>query len=864
MDNTQQNQGITWDNAPSNPASQNADGIIWDNDNSPNTNVPTSDEYFHADSSQSIPTQIKNVVGGTLEGMGEGVFGTLAGATDVLGGKGTKVSQFLHKEAGDNEPHGTDQEIGRGIETIGEFLMGDEALKGLALSDKLKQVSGIMKLIEKSPKLARALSLGINVGKAGAELGPEERALLAQHPILARLAGAGLDAIRQGTVQAAQTGVRSGNINPLTEEGRGNIVEAAKSGATMVGASAAVGAPLGVVGGLLEKGAQGAENATNLATAAQKGPTATEAGQKFAETAEAGVKPQVENAQANKALAEEGIRKASEDVGQLAANAPEHEAITAAAQKATQNAYKALGNEFEKGRGFLINAAKDQTLPYEDSPLFESADNLLNSAKGKGDELDEAFEKTRPGSAGANAMLEKLTDPYGEKELQDTIDKGKDKEGNLTPKAQEAQDQLDKIADKKENNPIELSMQSLLDRRKLLNERLRSTGWATDEQRADRDIYHKLIDGIDSSIESLVNQTGNPEAIEKLGQMNANYKTGITRFKNPDVRALLQGNVNDVAKRIMGGGTSVADINTVKDAIGQDAFQKLSDDSLSRMVADSTDKNTGEFSFTNFFNKWNRVSPNVRDAMFKDALGRDIIDNAIEKVQGINAAETIPNAEQMIKNGTQTLKQLMGNGDVTSLVKDPVRVQELANLVGPEAMGKLGDTILQNQLREAATTAEGKVGPVNTGQFLQFIESLKDSPEVTDSLFRPTPERAEAYNKLLQSVKNVDRVKEMVKLGILAPIMAATGTILHHEALPIILGAMATEGAGYFTFAKNFLDKIANSPQTWNALKSAAKLAKQPAVQGAGIVSKVAAGKAANAMRNRMRDIYNSTQSQLQ
>ena len=36
-------------------------------------------------------------------------------------------------------------------------------------------------------------------------------------------------------------------------------------------------------------------------------------------------------------------------------------------------------------------------------------------------------------------------------------------------------------------------MQKLVDTRKSIGEKLRNTGWQTDEQRADRDIYKKLL-----------------------------------------------------------------------------------------------------------------------------------------------------------------------------------------------------------------------------------------------------------------------------------------------------------------------------------------------------------------------------------
>src|SRR5208337_2150737 len=106
-------------------------------------------------------------------------------------------------------------------------------------------------------------------------------------------------------------------------------------------------------------------------------------------------------------------------------------------------------------------------------------------------------------------------------------------------------------------------------------------------------------------------------------------------------------------------------------------------------------------------------------------------------------------------NATDTMKNLLGNGDVSTLLKDPERINELSKVVGPQAMGELGNTVLQNQLREAATDVNGKVGNVDTGKVLKFIESLKDSPEVVNGLFKPTPETAKAYNKLIGDLQGV-------------------------------------------------------------------------------------------------------------
>ncbi len=57
---------------------------------------------------------------------------------------------------------GVAEDIGGGLENIAEFALGDEALKGLSLAERLKQVSQVTKLLEDSPRLARLLRWGMS------------------------------------------------------------------------------------------------------------------------------------------------------------------------------------------------------------------------------------------------------------------------------------------------------------------------------------------------------------------------------------------------------------------------------------------------------------------------------------------------------------------------------------------------------------------------------------------------------------------------------------------------------------------------------------------------------------------------------
>ena len=64
-----------------------------------------------------------------------------------------------------SHPQGAAQMIGYGGESLAEFLLGDDALKGLSMADKFKQISGVMGILEKSPRLMKMLQMGVDVGK---------------------------------------------------------------------------------------------------------------------------------------------------------------------------------------------------------------------------------------------------------------------------------------------------------------------------------------------------------------------------------------------------------------------------------------------------------------------------------------------------------------------------------------------------------------------------------------------------------------------------------------------------------------------------------------------------------------------------
>src|ERR1039458_4816809 len=172
-------------------------------------------------------------VGQVLEGAGEGIFSTVAGAAHLANKiPGVNIpTQTLDTLAGDNEEKTTAEKIGYGGETLTEFMLGDEALKGLSMPQKLVQTAKTMKFLEKSPKTIAALKIGAQ-------------------------------ALRAGTAQGAQTLVRTG----------GDVGEAAKQGAIMAGTAGVLGTAGAGIGKVASKLAKGGEAVQSLAEKAANAP----------------------------------------------------------------------------------------------------------------------------------------------------------------------------------------------------------------------------------------------------------------------------------------------------------------------------------------------------------------------------------------------------------------------------------------------------------------------------------------------------------------------------------------------------------------------------------------------------------------
>jgi hypothetical protein len=279
---------------------------------------------------EKIESTVGDVGTGFLKGLGDTTHGVgellrkggnliSTGSTEPeQGGLGNALIPKTGQEAFAqmNKPSNTAQWVGYGGETLTEFLLGDEALKGLSLADKLKQAGAVANILQKSPRLMRAIQMGADVSKAEATLGPAEREAIKNSPVIARLIGTAMDAIRQGTVQAAQTGVRTGNAKQSAEEG-----------GEMALTSGLMGGAAGVVGGTLEKAGKAAKTAETLQNTAKAAPTEPE--------------------------------------------------ITQTAKTAVDNVEKAMHDKFEAGIQDLKARLGDTQVPNTESPIAKKSAEIL-------------------------------------------------------------------------------------------------------------------------------------------------------------------------------------------------------------------------------------------------------------------------------------------------------------------------------------------------------------------------------------------------------------------------------------------------------------------------------------------------------
>lgn len=160
-----------------------------------------------------------NPVSGVFQGIGEGMAQSGLLPT-IIRNQGDV--DWLHKIGGQGENESGSEDVGRGIEDIGEFLMGDEALSALPMSQKFTKIAGVMKQLEESPVLNRIFQAGVRALRGGAVGGAETAAKGGDAGDIA--AGAASGAVGNAVVPEAIAGVKAipGVVSKVVQAAKGS------------------------------------------------------------------------------------------------------------------------------------------------------------------------------------------------------------------------------------------------------------------------------------------------------------------------------------------------------------------------------------------------------------------------------------------------------------------------------------------------------------------------------------------------------------------------------------------------------------------------------------------------------------------
>ena len=139
------------------------------------------------DDSASLLSRVGQVGSDLLQGVGEGALQTVAGtgnlirkgANAISPGLGEKVIPSVGQASLQSiaTPDNTTQQVGKSAEDIAEFVSGDEALKGLALGEKLLKVSTVAEAYENASAFVKAaINHAMTATRVGAVTGAETTA----------------------------------------------------------------------------------------------------------------------------------------------------------------------------------------------------------------------------------------------------------------------------------------------------------------------------------------------------------------------------------------------------------------------------------------------------------------------------------------------------------------------------------------------------------------------------------------------------------------------------------------------------------------------------------------------------------------
>jgi hypothetical protein len=552
------------------------------------------------------------------------------------------------------QPQNTGEKIGYGGETLTEFVLGDEALKGLSQSEKLLQAAKTMKILENSPKTIAALRIGAN-------------------------------ALRAGTVQGAQTLVRSG----------GDTGEAVKSGGEM----AAIAAPLGVIGEAagafgkgITKGVQGAENLTEAAQNAASTPVVRQSISDAIDTSE-------KNLHANYENTIKGFKTqlAGQELDPVDKTLPISQRATELLQKPIPEEHE-LVTDVKNMRGDKLDAQTRNILEKASSGYSEPVDLgkeiKIKLPKGTG----ATEEGGLPGQTLDSVTTNKYqywdgkrfsTDPVTGNDLID-LSKLNPEKIDFTNGTYRGAVPEDAII--KKLSPY--NVDNLID----LRQQVRAAASEYPYGDVNARVLKRFLGSIDDTIGRLTDKQGGTITNE-YNALKADYKSKIGIYDDPIVDNLRQGKYGDAAKEAMSPANKRAPILTnLRTILGDQEMDKFSNNVFGRLLNNSLGPH-GEANPARLLENWGKIPSESREALFNQGVPKQTIGALMQDA-----------------HSARTLQYLSRTGVIGPLVASGPMLYHL---------GVIGPMLLAGEAGALGTAAITKYGGVRT-----LIDYIADHPKM--------------------------------------------------------------------------------------------------------------------------------------
>lgn len=549
-------------------------------------------------------------------GMGKGLLDSLSGAAGALSDIDPSMVDFKARvDQGraeldkDNRNNPKLNAIGYGGETLAEFMMGDEALKGLSFADRLDAVAKTAKILQKSPRLLQALKIGASAG----------------------------------TIQGTQTGIRTD----------GSFLDRAKAGAKSGAVAAGTGAVVGAAGNWLGDKVSGLGKGLGDTADTMEGMWDTnrkaKAASDLAQDLTNDLKAEKSRIDTNFDTAKQSA-ESSYDTANQAATAQRQQTLRDALDARDSETTDAYGNKQENAdtvrntlaeqkamaeqrlhtgkqavqdaltqtrkdvqQKFVDTLARKAGNPADPSELAEVVNSGLDSAEQAAHDM---YEEGINGDKGVLAKLEGqkvpvIGSPYQAaaiKVLKEptptdhemTKDAAKMAGNNLRADVRKFIEDLKKGSKTAEPDPTapkpklakgapkpipeeiplkDMTAKDLIAQRQYL----RATSTEPEFMRGDinRREIAKMIDGIDDTLQKMAKANGESDVMDQYSQLRADYKAARANLDSPAADKLNLKNASpdkalgDVNKYLLGGGNAAAKISTIRKIIGDGSMQGL-------------------------------------------------------------------------------------------------------------------------------------------------------------------------------------------------------------------------------------------------------------------------------------------------